>query len=339
MSKKPTLTIRAENLTGYSELARAMGGDPATLLKKAKIPAAFLNHPDNRIDYSANLNLLTVTAAALKDPLFSFHLTQQQPGLSMGVVGQMALASATVRDALQGSIQSFYLQSEAGIWSLHEDGDFSTITRKDVLPDHLIDQQVPLYNLTKAVSGLRIFLGRKWRPKAVYFDREIEGDIRELRRFFNAPLKFNHEFCGLLIRTADLDEPLETADNELRTTLNKYVEILLSECAEGGDFTSRVKILIERTLSSRRCTADFIADMLSLHTKALSRRLNSEGTSFRRLLKEVQLEKARHYLSHTSLSVTEIAVLLGYSELSAFTRAFKKQTGLSPTDWQTSHRL
>jgi AraC-like DNA-binding protein len=330
----PLITIRAEILIGYSKLVLSLGGNPEVLLRQANLSPAQLSHPDNRINYQAVCNLFRLSAEACHEPLFGFRFAREQTTLSLGIVGQLARTCPDIRTAMREITNHFLLHSEAGSWRAEEDGELTYLIRQERQKAHYRTEQNTLYTITQTYRLLRLFCGGEWRPKLVIFDKAISADTKDLKQFFRAPLQFDGNFPGFVISSSDLNRPIATADLELRLILDSYVQGLMDAYVVDGDLRSKVRILIEQTLSLGRCTAPLIADMLSLHVQTLRRGLEAEGTGFKALLTEVQLERAMYHMQNSTRNLTEIASLLGYSELSSFTRAFKAQTGFSPTAWQ-----
>jgi AraC-like DNA-binding protein len=93
---------------------------------------------------------------------------------------------------------------------------------------------------------------------------------------------------------------------------------------------------IRSCLSRQDCSIEEVSAILSIAPRTLQRQLQQRGTSFSRLLEEVRAEAARRHLSQSQLSLTQLAAILGYSELSAFSRAFHRWHGQSPQQWQRS---
>lgn len=327
-------TVRAETLTGYVDLVRNLGADPYALLESVNINPDHLKDPDNRLNYWAFDDLLKVTSMACNDPLFGFRLAREQPILELGVLGQLSRSCPDVRTALEAISRHFHLHNEGCSWHIQEEREHTYLIRREHHSAAKAAVHATLYATAQAYLRLRLFFGQPWSPRVVFFSNSALGDMRELKMFFNAPLQFDHEFNGFMVDTSDLDRPIDTADPQLHQSLDNYIQVVLEVYGDKSDLCSRVKLLIQQTLSSGRCNAELVASMLSLHPKTLQRRLVVEGTGFKALLAEVSVERAQYYMRNTSVSLTEIASFLGYSELSAFTRAYTKQVGVSPSEWR-----
>jgi AraC-like DNA-binding protein len=146
---------------------------------------------------------------------------------------------------------------------------------------------------------------------------------------FMGPVHFGAALNGLIFDGSLLDIPIPSCDSALSVKLKRQAEELMEEAQMLG-FKAQVRAALAAELRGGDATAERVASALSLHPKTLSRRLKAEGTTFRRLLDELRMELARRYLRQPGLSVEEVAFLLGYSERSAFHRAFQRWTGQAP---------
>jgi AraC-like DNA-binding protein len=131
----------------------------------------------------------------------------------------------------------------------------------------------------------------------------------------------------------DLDLRVAGADPLLRVMLEERIQQLKE--AQGSAFSDEIRRLLRTRLTSHRCSAEDIADLLTMHRRTLSRRMKDGGIGYRALTNEIRFEIARQLLEDTELSLGQIVSALGYSEASAFTRAFRRWSGGTPTAWRT----
>ena len=105
--------------------------------------------------------------------------------------------------------------------------------------------------------------------------------------------------------------------------------------AQGSEFSDDIRRLLRTRLTSNHCSADDIAHLLAMHRRTLSRRLKDGGMGYRAITNEIRFEIARQLLQDTQVPLTQISAALGYSEASAFSRAFRRWSGQTPTTWRT----
>jgi AraC-like DNA-binding protein len=119
----------------------------------------------------------------------------------------------------------------------------------------------------------------------------------------------------------------------LRATLADQIEQMKS--SQAPEFADDIRRLLRTRLMSTRCSAEDIAEAMAMHRRTLSRRLKGSGLGYRALANEIRFEIARQFLKDTEVPLAQIAAALGYSEASAFTRAFRRWSGETPSDWRS----
>lgn len=193
-------------------------------------------------------------------------------------------------------------------------------------------QQVLDAALGVTVNILRTLCGSTWNPTEVLVPRVAPVETEPYRRHFRAPTRFNHEAATLVFGARDLDLRIAGADPMLRGLLEEQLRRLRG--GAGADFSDDIRRLLRTRLTSKRCSAEDIADLLAIHRRTLSRRLKGSGEGYRLMRNEVRFEIARQLLEATEVPLGQIAAALGYSEASAFTRAFRRWSGQTPTAWR-----
>ena len=104
-----------------------------------------------------------------------------------------------------------------------------------------------------------------------------------------------------------------------------------------GPLTEDLRRVLRTELLRDTCSAAGIARLFSMHRRTMSRHLHTEGLAFRQVANEIRFEIACELLANTDMMLGQVAAALKYSELSAFTRAFRRWSGQSPSAWRTSH--
>lgn len=143
-------------------------------------------------------------------------------------------------------------------------------------------------------------------------------------------------FCGsphneIAFEESELAQPIATSNSTLLRVLSQHLDRLLHAMSEKNDVTSQVFHEIRSNLGDHRCTLDWIATRLRMHPRSLQRQLVAEGATFRDLLREARIELADYLLRLTRTPISEISALLGYSNVTAFSRAFEKERGYPPS--------
>ena len=173
---------------------------------------------------------------------------------------------------------------------------------------------------------MRELWGRGWTPDEVQFCRTSPKDVDNYRRVFRAPCRFDRERTALLFPTTLLDAAMPEANPQRLETSEQHALVLGK-----GDLLSRLRRALRILLLSGRASEQEVATQLFLHRRTLHRRLCDQGTNFQHVLDEIRFQVACQLLDNTKLPLTDIAAALGYSESSAFTRAFRRWCGTAPS--------
>lgn len=306
-------------------LMRTAGVNPDTLLdERARIPA--------------NLDdvVFLLAMQQIDDPAWALRAAECWHPSNMGVMGYAWLSSRTLQTGLK--------RMERYSRLLGNDFTYKVTERMDGLHfehDPCRTGNAPLgwvyvdFTLSVIMDMCRRNRGHDLAPKYVTLQRPQPQDPEPWIRFFGSEVRFHSKVNAIVLRHEDANAPLPTANIQLADTFDEMLGQQL-EGLSGDDLVSRAKTLIARELTSGTPTAGWLASELALSERGLHRKLDEHGTSFRELLDLTRFELARRYLMHTKKSATEITFLLGLSEASAFARAFRRWSGMSPTQYRVS---
>ena len=177
----------------------------------------------------------------------------------------------------------------------------------------------------------RKLTNRHLAPERVNLLHRRSGGSAEMNRFFGRDVFFGADTDEVAFSGTVKDMPILDADPYLNKLLVKYCEEAHSHRSERGSFRIAVENAIAPLLPHGRARLDEIASELGLSPRTLTRRLASEGLTFENILSELKSDLARRYLLDERLPISEIAWLVGYKEVSAFTNAFKRWTSKTPS--------
>jgi AraC-like DNA-binding protein len=320
---------RAGGLIEIPALLREFGVDSAEVLTRVGLPATALDHIDNRIAFTAVDALLGECVARTGCAHFGL-LVGSCWGLShFGVLGQLMQHSRTVGEALRSLTVYQHLHSDSGaVFLLEHKAAISlgyAIYRKDVRhPDHIYDAAMAI-----ACNLLRELCGSYWAPSEVVLSRASPVDEAPYRQHLRAPLRFDRAHSAVRFPAHWLKRALPHADPERRRAVAAALE-----AKDSGRLVFRLHRALRLLLLTGKSAGDDLAHTLSLHRRTLSRRLRAQGTTFQKVLDEVRLEVARHLLERTRAPIDDIAAALCYSDVTAFTHAFRRWTGTTPALWR-----
>lgn len=177
----------------------------------------------------------------------------------------------------------------------------------------------------------RLVSGTHFRLQTVNFKHAEPRDIKPYFEFFACQLNFGQAENQLIIPMALADETLTGANPEL-AVLNDQVVIRRLASIDREDIVARVQSALVEQLPNGNVSDDSVAEALHMSVRTMHRKLTDVNSNFRTLLVEMRRDLAEQYILDNSLTLTEISLLLGFSEPSSFSRAFKNWTGTAPSE-------
>ena len=177
-----------------------------------------------------------------------------------------------------------------------------------------------------------------WVPKEVYFSHSSPGDLSEYNAFLGCPVFFDAPDCCIIFNDDLRTLPIAGADERLFTILNSDLQRLLATIEETDFILKDVQILVAKALSSGVPTVEDIASYMNMSRRTLQRRLKEADRTYQEVIDDVRNKMTCRYLLYTDQSLIEIAFLLGYSELSAFIRAFRRWNGKTPLQYRQNRQ-
>lgn len=340
-TQSPSQTLAPEYIhLGISReivpILREFGLNPDPLIREVGLDPRLFDDGMSVIPFAALSRLYALCVARTDCPHFGLLVGQRASILSLGLIGRLMQYSDTVGDALRTLVANLSHHDRAVVPSLTlRDG---TVLLMFAIPrvESAGGQQVLDAALGVTVNILRTLCGSTWNPTEVLVPRVAPADTEPFRRHFRAPARFNQETATLVFPARNLDQRIVGADPMMCTLLEERIQQLKS--VQGSEFSDEIRRLLRTRLTSNRCSAEGIAGLLAIHRRTLSRRLRGGGQGYRKITNEVRFEIARYLLEDTEVSLGQIAAALGYSEASAFTRAFRRWSGYAPSAWRSESR-
>jgi len=315
-----------------------LGIDPDPVIREAGLDPRLFEDGANVIPHASLGRLLTLCVARARCPHFGLLVGKRATILSLGIVGRLMQHSETVGDAMRALVSNLSIQNRGAVPSLTIIGDSALFTFSVYQPKAESADQISDGSIAVAVNALRALCGADWDPTEVLLPRAAPADQEPYRRHFRAPVRFNQESAIIVFPAGDLKRRVSGADPMVREVLEE--RILQMKARPGSEFSDDIRRLLRIRLTSAHCSADDIAELLAMHRRTLSRRLKDSGLGYRAITNEIRYEIARQLLEDTEVPLGQIAAALGYSEASAFTRAFRRWSGQTPTAWRgESHQM
>ena len=328
------MSIFASSISSFWRLLEDSGIDPAPLFKKHGIESSAVIDPGARISY---LKLDRVMAEAVElsgDPFFSLKEADYLLPSHLGPLGFAWLASTSLRSAFQRVQRYIKVLNENMRVTLRDSEDALVVSF------HLDAPSVNLYHrdigyLAVMTRMCRFNYGDQWNPVRVTVAHPPPPDQSYFYSLFRCPVDFEAKENSLHIDPRQADKQL-TGSNKQMAQLNDHIVVRYLAHLSRNDIVNRVKAAILDSLGEGAATESTIADAMNTSIRNLNRKLSKEGTSFKSLLMEIRRELAGQYINDSTLTLTEISFLLGFSEVSSFSRAYRRWEGQSPSEARKS---
>lgn len=311
-------------LRGLLDYVQARGLKLEQLLEGRKIN---LDDRDARLPESECAALFDRAVVLLKDDAIGLHAGEHiRPG-HYGALGYVAMNCATLGEALAGMRRYHALVLDVGpMEQTLENGQLVLSWNPDVAQPY---RQMAEYNLAGLVTFSRWISGRRSNPLRIDFTCAAPTSLDEHQRVLGCPIRFSQDRYRLVMSMEWLAQPLIQPDAAMRAMMEQLAERQMQSLTR-GDAISDARSAIAKQLGEGDVELNAIAQQLNLSSRTLQRKLQDAGFSFTQLVDDVRQELAERYLSDAKLDLVDIAFLLGYSEQSAFTRAYKRWTGRAP---------
>ncbi len=337
-SMTPEPILRSQMVPVFLAVHRAAGGDVDALVRKLALPAGAdamreVDIPLRKLD-----ELCQAAAAQAGDPNLGLHLAIRLPHGSYGLVEYIGRSAATVYHALERFIRYSSLLNDVVSFGLERRDDCATLTQR--VPGHplCVGRQAGEMFVALVVRYIREIAATDWNPVGIAFAHDAPADTSALTEFFRAPLTFNAGENRVELPLSLLERPIVSGDPMLFGVLDAQAAQLLASRPKKADPLAKVREQIKRALDDGQPQLDGVARALRLSPRTLQRRLGDEGATFQQLVDEVREELARVHIKNPALALGEVAYLLGFSEMSSFTRAFRRWTGVTPSRWRSEQR-
>ncbi len=324
--------VRAGVLSGLEEVTEEFGVALTSLLQSLNMPAGFLDHEEALIEISAAMKILEFAAERCACPHLGLMLGARQATSYMGVVGLLAQSAPTIEIAIRETIQHLNLHVQGVYWTLEKHGE-SAIVKMSVAGD-LGDVPKQGLDLSLAQSNnlWRLLTNKKLRATEVHFHYDIPDERWIYRQVFGTQVRFNSEFDGLVFPAKDLCKPMPAKNDYLHNTLSRYVSEI--KAVDPTDLEAQVRLVIRHLLPSGRCSIINAAKFFNCDKRTLQRRLKREGVVYNQLVDEERYSQAFSFLKDSRVPLTTIAEMVGFADISTFSRSFKQHVGVAPSEWR-----
>jgi len=324
-------TVGARLLGPLVDYLRTHHVDADALASSVGLDPVAMADPDARVEAARSVRLWKAAESALEDPLIGLHVGATVTRESFDLLSQATAVSGTFREMGERLTRFIAMAAPGPVYELRESGDRAWWIVGDVFPNARCIRHLCELTVSLGVSYMKQLSSSGIAPKRVHFDHPAAADVRDYERLFGCPVSFAQHEAGFEIARSWLDRPLPRADPGLARVLDRYADEAVRKVPHQTDLGQAVQAALG-TLLMQGKDADLrvLSKRLALSSRSLQRQLQAEGHSFQELLDQQRHTLALRLLEQDRTSITDVAEQLGFSDVAAFRRAFKRWTGLAP---------
>jgi AraC-like DNA-binding protein len=326
--------MRSSVLREFQIMALAFDLDPLDLMRRVGIDLRSLDDPEATIlsaDFTALLKL-AAEMSGIEDFGLRFGEARGMPDL--GPVALMMREEPTVRDALLTLSGLMHLHN-AGVYIRLEERPEPIMTLDIYVDGDLAaHRQIIDSALATSIHVLRWLLGEEWAPSLVCTTLQRPKSTLRYDRFMRSPIDFRQEFNGVAFWPGDLDKPLPASSPIMRRQVERYIRSL--DIAQDDAYLHRVMRVVAMGLARGEARADQVARYLRTDRRTLNRRLSRVGHNYSTVLETVRKNIATQQLLTSNLPLSDIAPLVGFESLRAFSRWFHSAFHTTASEWRRS---
>lgn len=325
------LAAAASGVIGFIE---QQGGNAETVLNRAAIDISWLTDPTLPLDLAAYVQMMEEAATQTGNGNFGLWFGQQFQPQDLGLIGGVTLAAPTLVSALETLADLFPYHQQVTHTACRHAGGMVALEYRILDGAILARRQDAELTMGMFVNVLRYVFGPAWAPEEVHFEHPQPEQAQEHERAFRAPIHWGQRTNALIFKRPSEGIAMPGAD--LRAMDRLRGQLIQAARGSAGDvpLIRRVQAEIRSRLVDGPPYIEEVADALGLRRWTLQRCLADEGVSFSDLVEGVRHQLARLYVERTHVPLADIACLLGYSEISAFSRAFTRWYALPPRQFR-----
>jgi AraC-like DNA-binding protein len=305
------------------------GVDVETLLRRSGLSHKQIDDPDTRVEVRKQIKFLDLVADATGDDLLGFHLSQSFDLRKVGLLYYVFTSSDRLDEALRRAARYSSIVNEGIRLTLHEKKEIGVVLEYSGVARRSDRHQMEFW-IAGLIRACRQITSRRLTADRVSFAHR--GKVTpELSAFFGSEIRFGAGVDEAVFSSSIRDITIPSSDPYLNELLLRYCEDALSQQkASQTSFGLNVENTIAVLMPHGKAHISEVARKLGVGQRTLARRLASEGLTFSMVLQRLRCELAKRHLTDNDLSISKIAWLLGYQDVSAFTNAFRRWTGRAP---------
>jgi AraC-like DNA-binding protein len=327
--------ILASAATGIVGHIERLHGDIDSIFGNAGIAPEMAGQPTLQLRLASFITLFEEAARRTQQDNFGLWFGNQFMPRDLGLWGYAAISAPTMGSALETLVNLFrYQQGSSYLRYVRRKDGLLRLEYQIVAPDIVARRQDAELSLGMFLNVIREAMGPRWAPEEVHFEHPRPQAWKDHESAFDAPVYFSQPTNALVFRGDILDRSMPARDLQLLAVMQTCMEQLGPTSAAADGLFDRIRAAIRMRLPGGCPTLEQVAHDLRISPGAVQRELSEHNVTYKDAVETTRRNLAELYLQQRQLPLTEIALLLGYSELSAFSRAFTRWTGTSPRHYR-----
>lgn len=324
-------SVLASAATGIVKFIERQRGDVDRIFGSAGISPEMAGSPTLQLSLSSYCRLFEESARITRNDNFGLWFGNAFDPRDLGLWGYASLSAPSLGVALETLVELFPLHQQSSSMAIKTSPDgLARLEYRIEAPQIVERRQDAELSLGMFLNVIREAMGQSWAPEEVHFEHPKPQGWREHERAFAAPAFFSQPTNAIVFRPQILKRVMPAADPRLMCAMKLCLERLSERRDVRFSITDRVRGAVRAKLPEGFPQIECVAAELRLPLSTIQRELHYDGLSYSTLVESTRRDLALSYVRQRQLSFSEIAFLVGYSELSAFSRAVRRWTGLSP---------
>lgn len=330
--------VRSGAIAGFEKLLRHFGINAFELIQSAGLSSAQFRNPNHYISYRKMAELLERCSARCGAPFFGFMLAEMDNPSILGDLPMTISQEPTVGGALTQLNNYIYLVAGGvNITQKAQDKKNTALAMQFEFKTPLGLNQLIQLSVASMVNITAQLMGVDRHTLSIHLSQAESENTPDNRSGYYPQTTFSSSFDGILLPASALKQRTHLDERALQLHFRKRLHHLQERYPD--NFQNQVQALIGQLLPSSECSVENIAADLDLHPRMLQLKLQQEGTNYKTLLKQTRQTIAEQHLEVGSIAITDLALNLGFSDISVFSRSFKKWTGYCPREWKSKRQL
>jgi len=332
------MALAQKNTLQTELLFSRFANELSPFLEEAGLGTSFFTDPDLEVSAASLARLMELAGRALGDTI-GLRLGSQVQSSDMGVLGQALRSMDRLGDTMKGLSRYMVTRSQAERIEMVESDRQVIVSYQIADPSITQKRQDAEFSIAAMLSCMREMTGCAIAPVRVDFEHTAPADLSCHREMFHCPIRFGQDCNRLYFNRSVLDLPICTSNRRLLQALKPYLEEQRKIRSQSASLLIDVSRAIATELGRGRIGVVQVAEAMNLSVRTLQRRLRDLDLEFGTVVEDVRRALAIEYVGNSSFRLTDVALMLGYTEASSFSRAFRRWTNLTPREYRKTSGL